>query len=139
MNTYIDKQGFVRFKSNHRLVHRYIAKKEIYSKDCGFTFSECIVNHINGDKTDNSLDNLELVTPNELLDFKKSLGIKNTDSRDNILKKYLKKYQKTFQIKDIEKLDAILTKKKFTRPISFDRIKRLRKELLFEKDYSEKS
>lgn len=53
-NKYINKDGYYAFKSNHMLVHRFIAKK-VLGRDLQ---RNEVVHHINGQKTDNRRFNL---------------------------------------------------------------------------------
>lgn len=65
---YLDNQGYFRFKHNKKLVHRFIAKHEIYDKnkdEYPLNFSEYIVHHIDKIKTNNKVSNLKLVTKKE--------------------------------------------------------------------------
>jgi len=66
--TYIDSNGYIRYKDNDRLVHREIAFKYIYStnrKQYPLRFSEYQVHHKDGDKQNNIQSNLTLVTKRE--------------------------------------------------------------------------
>lgn len=60
MKGIMDKYGYVKIDLNHHLfaVHRLVCK-------CFFGDSNLEVNHINGDKTDNRLENLEYCTRSE--------------------------------------------------------------------------
>lgn len=62
--TEIDRKGYRIWKDSGRLVHRWVALKEIYSKDrkkYPLKFSEYQVHHKDGDKLNNRPENLELV------------------------------------------------------------------------------
>jgi len=59
-NVYIDKDGYLRFKNNNQLVHRYIAYKYVYKKmKLPLNFSKYQIHHKDWNKLHNSSDNLE--------------------------------------------------------------------------------
>jgi len=63
--TYIDKQGYKRYKDNGRLVHRETAYNQIYIKDIGkypLRFREYDIHHIDGNKLNNKSKNLQILT-----------------------------------------------------------------------------
>ena len=68
METYVDKQGFVRLKKSHELLHRIIGKRQ-YSENLGYPYSKCIVQHLDGDKRNNKPSNLKLLSPKIIEDF----------------------------------------------------------------------
>lgn len=63
-----DYKGYYRFKDSKKLVHRWVAFKYIYLKNrkkYPFKFKEYQVHHKNKNITDNSVDNLELISIRE--------------------------------------------------------------------------
>ena len=66
--TYIDHKDYLRFKDSDKLVHRWIAYKEIYLKDkknYPLDFKEYQVHHVDGNKQNNEVANLKLKTLRE--------------------------------------------------------------------------
>ncbi len=58
---YIDKKGYKRFKDSGKLVHRRVMERKL-----GFRLrKDVVVHHINGIKTDNRFENLQLMTKKE--------------------------------------------------------------------------
>lgn len=53
-NTYIDKEGYKRYRDSNKLVHRYVAEQKLRRK---LRPGE-VVHHINRNKLDNSRSNL---------------------------------------------------------------------------------
>lgn len=65
-NSYVDSNGYLRWKANDRLVHRDIAKQCIYNKKSfALPFSCYEVHHKNRNELDNNLSNLEILNPEE--------------------------------------------------------------------------
>ena len=65
MGTYTDEKGYKRYSN---LVHRRKAYKEIYQKDphsYSKPFSQYVVHHKDGNKKNNNVDNLAILTPEE--------------------------------------------------------------------------
>ncbi len=59
--TYIDEDGYLRFKDSDKLVHRWVVEKEL-----GHPLPKgSIVHHINGDKLDNRIENLKVFASQE--------------------------------------------------------------------------
>jgi len=135
METYVDKQGFVRLKKTHELLHRIIGRKQ-YSAELGYPYSKCVVRHLDGNRTNNKPSNLELLSPKEIEDFKKEIGFDKEDTRDEIFKKYIKKFGTEYNRKNFQNLEAVLQKKKFPVIFNLEEMNRLKKELIFEADYS---
>jgi hypothetical protein len=65
LETYTDRDGYLRLECNKQLVHRWIAYKEIYlpnEAQFEFPFSSYEVHHQDENKLHNMPDNLKLVT-----------------------------------------------------------------------------
>jgi len=61
--TYLDEDGYYRFSDSKRLVHRHLAYKHLYSKDeFDKPFSHYVVHHIDHNKRNNSIENLQIMT-----------------------------------------------------------------------------
>lgn len=68
MRLYLDRKGYLRYKSNRKLVHRDMAYKYIYQKnkeDYTLPFSKYVVHHKDGNKKNYHSSNLEIMTPAE--------------------------------------------------------------------------
>jgi len=64
--TYIDENGYFRFNDSDELVHRWVAYKKIYKKgNYSMPFSSYIVHHKDGNKLNNAVSNLQIVTQDE--------------------------------------------------------------------------
>jgi len=77
--TYIDDDGYKRFKDSDKLVHRWIALNKIYLPNkhkYRFPFSKYVVHHIDLNKLNNDVSNLEIITQNEHEDIH---GITDTE------------------------------------------------------------
>ncbi len=134
METYVDKQGFVRLKNSHELLHRIIGKRQ-YSGKLGYPYSKCVVRHRDGNKTNNKPSNLELISPKIIEDFKTNIGFDREDNRDTIFKKYIKKFGIEYNQENYRNLEAVLQKKKFPVSFNIEDMNRLKKELKFESEY----
>lgn len=69
---YIDKKGYKRFKKSGKLVHRRVMERKLGLR----LRKDVIVHHINGIKTDNRFENLQLMTRKE--HFKHHVASKET-------------------------------------------------------------
>ena len=58
--TYIDENGYFRFKDSNKLVHRWVAEKYIGPIPHGH-----VVHHIDRNKLNNNVDNLEIMSQEE--------------------------------------------------------------------------
>ncbi len=135
MENYVDKQGFVRLKKSHELLHRIIGKKQ-YSAELNIPYSKCIIRHRDGNKRNNKPSNLELLSPKIIEDFKKEIDFDKEDTRDVIFKKYIQKFGINYSRENYQNLEAVLQKKKFPVSFNLEEMNRLKKELKFEADYS---
>jgi len=135
MENYVDKQGFVRLKKSHELLHRIIGKRQ-YSEELGYPYSNCVVRHRDGNKTNNKPSNLELLSPKIIEDFKKKIDFDKEDTRDEIFNKYIKKFGIKYDRENYQNLEAVLQRKKFPVSFNLEEMNRLKKELKFEADYS---
>ena len=135
MENYVDKQGFVRLKKSHELLHRIIGKRQ-YSEELGYPYSNCVVRHLDGNKTNNKPSNLELLSPKIIEDFKKKIDFDKEDTRDEIFNKYIKKFGIKYDRENYQNLEAVLQRKKFPVSFNLEEMNRLKKELKFEADYS---
>ena len=135
MENYVDNQGFVRLKKSHELLHRIIGKRQ-YSEELGYPYSNCVVRHRDGNKTNNKPSNLELLSPKIIEDFKKKIDFDKEDTRDEIFNKYIKKFGIKYDRENYQNLEAVLQRKKFPVSFNLEEMNRLKKELKFEADYS---
>ena len=65
---FVDYRGYPRFKKSKRLVHRWMAEKEIYGKDTvkdSLPFEEYQVHHVDKDKWNFRPENLKILMPRE--------------------------------------------------------------------------
>ena len=66
MDTYTDEYGYRRFRDSDKLVHRWVAYKYLYDPDhYSYPFSYYQIHHIDSNKMNNHMDNLEILTPDE--------------------------------------------------------------------------
>jgi len=86
LRPYIDKHGYIRVvlynednKAKHLLLHRVIAENYLVKKE-----GKDVVNHIDGNKTNNSVENLEWVTTRENVIH----AVRNDLIKRNILKSF---------------------------------------------------
>ena len=66
--TYLDKNGYYRFIDSDRLVYRWVAQKYIYNENREeylLPFSKYVIHHKDGNKVNNSVMNLKILTPDE--------------------------------------------------------------------------
>src|SRR3989338_4961893 len=69
---FMGEDGYYYFKDTRKPVHRELAYKYIYPKDrkrYNKRFSDYMVHHIDWDKTNNELSNLQIVTPQKHADI----------------------------------------------------------------------
>ena len=132
MKTYTDKNGYIRYKYTRKLVHRTIYKK-IY-ENSEFKFSECLVYHKDRNKNNNNLDNLKLITPADIIKFSRSLNYNSKDSRDVIIQKYVKKYNRDNYL-NLCFLEGILRKSKLPIILNEKSVSRLKNEINFERKF----
>ncbi len=61
--SYIDRNGYLRFKNSDRLIPRWVAYHQIYKKGMFFLpFSHYQIHHRDGNKLNNNSSNLKLLT-----------------------------------------------------------------------------
>lgn len=115
----LDKHGYhkVTLSVNHKLyyrtVHRLVAETFI-PNPCGLPQ----VNHKDGDKTNNSVDNLEWVSPRDNVNHAHSMGL----HKGNCTRVHLKKHDCSIMFDTIEEAASFLNHERhcFTRHLTFD-------------------
>lgn len=107
-NFWHDKKGyeyytfFVNGKNRHKLIHRLVAKAFILNPD-----NKPQVNHINGIKSDNRLENIEWCTAKENLEHAVLNGLN--------IKHGIHNYQSKLSLKDVEHIrNSNLTQKELS-------------------------
>jgi len=136
MKTYIDKKGYLRYKSNNRFIHRIIAKS-IY-KNNKYKISECLVYHLDLDKKNNDVSNLTIITPGDFIEFSNKLSIEYEDSRDIKIQKYCKFIEDDNHL-NLCFLEGILRKSKLPIIINEKDVSRLKNEINFERKFLKQS
>ncbi|MBT7102347.1 hypothetical protein HN935_02435 [archaeon] len=126
MVNYVDENGYKRGKIKHSdLIHRQIAYEFIYKKNKGKyskPFSSYIVHHIDGDKKNNDISNLQIMTQKK---HEKVHGIIRTKKERDLFEFEEKIRKKKIHPLNAESISKIIKQNKISRS-NLERVSKLK-------------